>query len=59
MLLQNIEEIKKDEGVLKFACRFHAFPAIPNMLDTHIHKQKPPPPHWNDVNYGILVKTRN
>ena len=45
MLLQNIEEIKKDEGVLKFTCRFHAFPAIPNMLETHIHKQKPPPPH--------------
>ena len=31
--------VKKDKSVVKLAFRFHAFPEIPEMLETHAHKK--------------------
>ena len=30
--------VKKDKNAIKLAFRFHAFPKIPEMLETHTHK---------------------
>ena len=31
--------VKKDKNAYKIALRFHAFPEIPEMLETHAHKK--------------------